>query len=390
MDILKDKKNLIVLILLILMGIGIVYILVRPLFSSGGEQAETTNSSVVEDLPDAKPIDIMGKGINNKVEVNSPPTEEEEAVATAFEAQRMAMTNNDIPEEYDVSITDDASDVERMKRIIEMQERFQSNNESFAIEILQQQAEEEKAAIRKEANTYKELYEQSVSDNNEMAQRIQAAERVSQDGDRTERLQVTAKRGEVVSLLGGEEINKSPFHGGGSKDKEENSVLRNALKATVQQTITVKDGDILPIRLTDDAYAGNIVLRAGTIVNGIVRLSGNRLNVVVSNVEYKGRIMQVQLSVYDIDAQKGIYVPDGDIVQAASDATSALGDGLLQASTSASQGFTMNSSAKDAAAGIVTRGVVAGVGSMLKGKQRVPTVTIRSGYKLFLMNDKNI
>ena len=76
-------------------------------------------------------------------------------------------------------------------------------------------------------------------------------------------------------------------------------------------------------------------------------------------------------------------------MQAASETASALGDGLLQASTSATQGFTMNSSAKDAAAGIVTRGVVAGVGSMLKGKQRVPTVTIRSGYKLFLMNDKN-
>ncbi|WP_018028476.1 conjugative transposon protein TraM [Porphyromonas somerae] len=388
MDLLKEKKNLIVLILLILMALGIVYVLVRPLFVSDGDR-DPTSSSVVEDLPNAKTIDIMGKGIDNKIEPEKETTEEEEALSSVFESQRMETANNEIPERYDVSITDDATDNERMLRILELQERYQSNNDQFALEMVQQQAEEEKSALRQEVNTYKELYEQSVSDNNEMAQRVQAAERSTESSDGKQLLQVTAKRGEVVSLLGGDGITKSPFHGGSSKDKEEQGVLRNALKATVQQTITVKDGDILPIRLTEDAYAGNTVLRAGTIVNGIVQLSGNRLNVVVSNVEYKGRIMQVQLSVYDIDAQRGIYVPDGDIVQAASETASALGDGLLQASTSASQGFTMNSSAKDAAAGIVTRGVVAGVGSMLKGKQRVPTVTIRSGYKLFLMNDKN-
>lgn len=389
MDLLKDKKNLIVLILLVLVALGIVYVLVRPLFVSDGDR-DPTNTSVVEDLPDAKTIDIMGKGIDNKVKVETEPTEEEAALASVFEAQRMESSNSDIPEQYDVKLTDDATDAERMLRILELQERYQSNNDQFALEMVQQQAEEEKASLRKEANTYKELYEQSVSDNNEMAQRVQAAESGPKDSDGKQLLQVTAKRGEVVSLLGGDEITKSPFHGGSSKDSQEPSVLRNALKATVQQTITVKDGDILPIRLTEDAYAGNTVLRAGTIVNGIVHLSGNRLNVVVSNVEYKGRIMQVQLAVYDIDAQKGIYVPDGDVLQAASETASALGDGLLQASTSASQGFTMNSSAKDAAAGIITRGVVAGVGSMLKGKQRVPTVTIRSGYKLFLMNEKNI
>lgn len=388
MDLLKEKKNLIVLILLILMALGIVYVLVRPLFVSDGDR-DPTNSSVVEDLPNAKTIDIMGKGIDNKIEPEKEPTEEEEALSSVFESQRMETANNEIPERYDVSITDDATDNERMLRILELQERYQSNNDQFALEMVQQQAEEEKSALRQEVNTYKELYEQSVSDNNEMAQRVQAAERSPESSDGKQLLQVTAKRGEVVSLLGGDEVTKSPFHGSSSKDKEEHGVLRNALKATVQQTITVKDGDILPIRLTEDAYAGNTILRAGTVVNGIVQLSGNRLNVVVSNVEYKGRIMQVQLSVYDIDAQKGIYVPGGDIVQAASETASALGDGLLQASTSASQGFTMNSSAKDAVAGIVTRGVVAGVGSMLKGKQRVPTVTIRSGYKLFLMNDKN-
>lgn len=388
MDLLKDKKNLIVLILLVLLGIGIVFFLAKPLFMSK-ESVEQTNQSVIEDLPNAKTIDIMGKSINNGAVVKEQNTEEDEAVSAVFDEQRLATSDSELLEKYDVKLTDDASDTERMKRILELQERYQSNNENYALEMAQQQAEEEKSALRKEVNTYKELYEQSISDNNEMAQRIQSAERPKQSSDGKQLLQVTAKRGEVVSLLGGEEVKKSPFYGGSSKLEEEGSILRNALKATVQQTITVKDGDILPIRLTEDAYAGNIVLRAGTVVNGIVKLDGNRLNVIVTNLEYKGRIMQVQLCVYDIDAQKGIYVPDGDVAQVASETASALGDGLLQASTTASQGFTMNSSAKDAAAGIITRGVVAGVGSILKGKQRVPTVTIRSGYKLFLMNEKN-
>lgn len=388
MDLLKDKKNLIVLILLVLLGIGIVFFLAKPLFMSK-ESVEQTNQSVIEDLPNAKTIDIMGKSINNGAVVKEQNTEEDEAVSAVFDEQRLATSDSELLEKYDVKLTDDASDTERMKRILELQERYQSNNENYALEMAQQQAEEEKSALRKEVNTYKELYEQSISDNNEMAQRIQSAERPKQSSDGKQLLQVTAKRGEVVSLLGGEEVKKSPFYGGSSKLEEEGSILRNALKATVQQTITVKDGDILPIRLTEDAYAGNIVLRAGTVVNGIVKLEGNRLNVIVTNLEYKGRIMQVQLCVYDIDAQKGIYVPDGDVAQVASETASALGDGLLQASTTASQGFTMNSSAKDAAAGIITRGVVAGVGSILKGKQRVPTVTIRSGYKLFLMNEKN-
>lgn len=202
MDLLKEKKNLIVLILLVLVALGIVYVLVRPLFVSDGDR-DPTNSSVVEDLPDAKPIDIMGKGIDNKVKVETEPTEEEAALASVFEAQRMESSNNEIPEQYDIKLTDDATDSERMLRILELQERYQSNNDQFALEMVQQQAEEEKASLRKEANTYKELYEQSVSDNNEMAQRVQAAESGPKDSDGKQLLQVTAKRGEVVSLLGG-------------------------------------------------------------------------------------------------------------------------------------------------------------------------------------------
>lgn len=383
MNVPKDKKNIIVIVLLSIVGLLIVYyISIRPMLSSGDKQTSPTEN-VVQELPTAKPIDIMGKSIENKITTNQ--TEESDTIKAVFQESRQRVADTDIPSEYDVPLTDDASDAERMKRILDLQQRYQENNENFAIQVFQEQSEQEKAALQKELTTYKELYEQSVADNNEIANRAKAAEEQRQ----RQWLRVTNKRGEIVTTLSQDEVSKSAFHGSSSKDKSEISPLRNALRATIQETITVREGDILPLRLSEDVYAGNTVLKAGTTINGIVHLSGNRLNVLVSNIEYRGRIMEVNLAVYDVDAQKGIYVPQGDIAQSAGDAITALGDGIVQASTSTNQGFTINQSTQDAVAGVAIRGAVAGIGSILKGKQRVPTVTIRSGYKLYLLNDMN-
>lgn len=382
----KDKKNLIVLVVLGIIGAILLYFMsVKPMM--GGSSAnEPEKANVVEELPTAQPIDIMGKSINNKL-IAPIPEEEQEAVEAVFQERQATLAEHDILEEFNVELTDEATDQERMMRILELQERFRTNNANFAADLARQQAEEEKAALQKEVNTYKELYEQSVSDNNEMALRIQKAEdEIQPELQEREWLRVTTKRGDVVSSLGTEATSKSPFHGGSTTQSDDPTSMRNALKATIQQTITVKDGDLLPLRLSEDVYAGNTVLKAGTVVNGVVHLSGKRLHVTVTNIEYRGRIMEVNLAVYDVDAQRGIYVPEGDIAQAVNEATTALGDGIMQASTSSSLGYTINQSASDAVTGIAVRGAIAGVGSMLKGKQRIPTVTIHSGYKLFLMN----
>lgn len=387
MEIPKDKKNLAVLVLLGVIGFLVVYYLaIRPMLGQGKSEGSTAETGVVEELPDAAPIDIMGKGIDKKID--PVVTEEEEAITAVFQEQQSSMGEVEIPKEYDVPLTDNASDQERMVRIMELQERYRNNNENFAVDMARRQAESEKAALQKEANNYKELYEQSIADNNEMARRIADTEGVNNSMDDRQFLRVTAKRGEVVSSLGEADTPATAFYGGGRRSKDNSNNMRNALKATIQQTVTVKDGDILPLRLTEDAYAGTTVLKAGTVINGIVRLNGTRMEVQVSNIEYRGRIMEVSLSVYDVDAQKGIYVPEGDIAQAATKAASAVGDGVLQASTTASSGLSISESPKAAVAGVVARGAIAGIGSLLKGSERVPSVTIHSGYKIFLMNER--
>lgn len=48
----------------------------------------------------------------------------------------------------------------------------------------------------------------------------------------------------------------------------------------------------------------------GTVLVGGTRIQGERLDILVTAVEYKGTVLPVELEVYDADGQQGILVPN--------------------------------------------------------------------------------
>ena len=57
-------------------------------------------------------------------------------------------------------------------------------------------------------------------------------------------------------------------------------------------------------------------------------IQGERLDILISSIEYAGNIIPVQLATYDIDGQKGIFVPGSETRNAAKDAAGTVSESM--------------------------------------------------------------
>ena len=85
---------------------------------------------------------------------------------------------------------------------------------------------------------------------------------------------------------------------------------RNTIEACVHGTQTVSDGQALRIRLLEPMVVDDRFIPKGTVLVGGTRIQGERLDILVTAVEYKGTVLPVELEVYDADGQQGILVPN--------------------------------------------------------------------------------
>lgn len=65
------------------------------------------------------------------------------------------------------------------------------------------------------------------------------------------------------------------------------------------------DGRTVKLRLLKPMQTGNIVMPKNTLVAGTAKMQGERLDILVSSIEYAGNIIPVELAVFDTDGQKG-------------------------------------------------------------------------------------
>ena len=96
---------------------------------------------------------------------------------------------------------------------------------------------------------------------------------------------------------------------------------------------------------------------------GTAKVQGERLDILVSSIEYAGNIIPVELAVFDTDGQKGLSVPSSMEQEAFNEAMANIGSGL---GTSIS--FTQN--AGQQVAMDVTRGLMQGASGYLAKKFR--------------------
>ena len=152
---------------------------------------------------------------------------------------------------------------------------------------------------------------------------------------------------------------------------------KNTVAACIHQDQTLVDGQAVKLRLLEPMQAGNIVVPKNTLVAGVAKVQGERLDITVSSIEHAGNIIPVELAVFDTDGQKGLSVPSSMEQEAFNEAMANIGSGL---GTSIS--FTQN--AGQQVAMDVTRGLMQGASGYLAKKFRTVKVKLKAGYKVML------
>ena len=149
---------------------------------------------------------------------------------------------------------------------------------------------------------------------------------------------------------------------------------KNTIRACIHGDQTIMDGQTVKLRLLEPLQAGNLVIPQNTLVAGTGKVQGERLDIVVSSVEYRGNLLPVELAVYDSDGQKGLSVPSSLEQEAAKEAMANIGGGLgtsISFARSAGQQVAMD----------ITRGLMQGGSQYLAKKFRTVKVHLKAGYE---------
>ena len=152
---------------------------------------------------------------------------------------------------------------------------------------------------------------------------------------------------------------------------------RNTIAACIHQDQTLTDGQAVKLRLLEPMQAGNIVVPKNTLVAGTAKVQGERLDILVSSIEYAGNIIPVELAVFDTDGQKGLSVPSSMEQEAFNEAMANIGSGLgtsISFARSAGQQVAMD----------MTRGLLQGTSGYLAKKFRTVKVKLKAGYRVML------
>ena len=152
---------------------------------------------------------------------------------------------------------------------------------------------------------------------------------------------------------------------------------KNTVAACIHQDQTLTDGQAVKLRLLEPMQAGSIVVPKNTLVTGTAKVQGERLDILVSSIEYAGNIIPVELAVFDTDGQKGLSVPSSMEQEAFNEAMANIGSGLgtsISFAQSAGQQVAMD----------VTRGLLQGTSGYLAKKFRTVKVKLKAGYKVML------
>lgn len=157
----------------------------------------------------------------------------------------------------------------------------------------------------------------------------------------------------------------------------------NTISACISEEQTIEQGGRVKLRLLQPLQAGTITVPANSLVTGAAVIQGERLDILISSIEYAGNIIPVQLATYDVDGQKGIFVPGSETRNAAKDAAGTVSESMgnsISFARSAGQQVVMD----------LTRGVMQGGTRLIAGRVRAVKVTLKAGYKVLLVAKKTI
>lgn len=155
----------------------------------------------------------------------------------------------------------------------------------------------------------------------------------------------------------------------------------NTIPACISESQTLEQGGQVKLRLLAPLQAGSITVPANSLVTGTADIRGERLDILVSSIEYAGNIIPVQLATYDIDGQRGIFVPGSESRTAAKEVLGDVSQGMggsISFAGSAGQQVAMD----------LTRGVLQGGTRFISQRVKAVKVKLKAGYKVLLVTKK--
>lgn len=203
-------------------------------------------------------------------------------------------------------------------------------------------------------------------------------------------MEVLAERKQVVSSLEQPMTDKEFIQEYGTKPRNlgfhslttaTSSSIRNTLKVVVDRTTTLQEGDYVALRLMETARIKDLRIPRQSKLIAQAKIEGNRMHLLIKSIEVEGHIATVKLSAYDTDGQEGIYIPGSENVSALKEMGANIGGSM-------GTSFTFASSAKDQIISEAARGVMQGASQLLQKKLRTIKVTLKGGYRLFLVQTK--
>ncbi|WP_158868912.1 conjugative transposon protein TraM [Maribellus comscasis] len=155
---------------------------------------------------------------------------------------------------------------------------------------------------------------------------------------------------------------------------------RNTIRACVNNTQTLLNGQNVKLRLLEPIETGGFELPKNSLITGVAQIQGERLHVFVLSIEHNGNIIPVQLTTYDIDGQKGLFIPGSVETTALKEISASMG---RDAGTSIS--ITQGTTAGQQLAADVGRSFIQGASQYVSKKLRTTKVTLKAGHRLLLM-----
>lgn len=274
--------------------------------------------------------------------------------------------------------TDDSEKEKLLKRIEELEQAGQLTEQP------KENTMEEKIALMEKS------YELAAKYNGNGKQVAQPVSPAGKEKNRTAVKPVKNVQQQVVSSLS-QPISDEEFIAGLAEERNRNfntpvgktlSSDRNTIPACVHGTQTVSDGQALRIRLLEPMVVDNRFIPKGTVLVGGTRIQGERLDIVIHAVEYKGSVIPVELEVYDADGQQGILVPNSMEYDAAREIAANMG-------TSMGSSINISTDAGAQIASDVGKGVIQGVSQYISKKMQMVKITLKAGHRLLLYSPEN-
>ena len=151
------------------------------------------------------------------------------------------------------------------------------------------------------------------------------------------------------------------------------------VRACVAQTQIIRAGSTVQLRLLEAVRIDGVTIPRYTPLYGLATISGMRLQVTVSSVEYGGRIFAVEVVSHGFDGEPGLNVPN-------SRERTALKEALASVGQTAGTSVNVTRSAGQQVLSELARGGLQASSQYVAGKLREVKITLKANHQLLLIS----